>query len=456
MNSEHRSRIVTTDSIMKQLLFLLLASFLPLTLLTSDGLAQKPEPAKPMQVGRVEFIGLRRLTQEQALAISGLQPGGPFSEPLIDDGAKKLVDSGLFARLGYRVRSTGNQVNVTFQVEEADRPAQVVFDNFVWFTDIELVAAIRRDVPFFTGTAPESGSTVDEIAKALQRLLDEKKIPGRVEYLSADLGQRPSYLFSVKGVPLHVCSLNFPGAAGISEDDLRKTAKQLTENDYSKTSTASFATATLFPLYRQRGRLQAKFAESSAVLDTAETSACKGGLAVTIPVEEGAVYSWEKADWTGNASVSGAELDAALGMKSGEVADGVKIDKGLQSVRKAFGHKGYIAVRIKPAAEFDDEKQRVTFKMEVTEGPQYHMGNLRIVGLGENDAQLLKEDWRLPPGTVYDTAYVEEFMRKDIIDVLRPAFAARGGAGWPPKIGIEEKADRQKLTVDVTITVTTK
>src|SRR5687767_10176052 len=118
MNSDHQSRIVTTDSLMKQLLFLLFAFFIQLTLLAPGAAAQKPEPAKPLQVGRVEFIGLRRLTQEQALAISGLQSGDPFSEPLIDDGAKKLVDSGLFARLGYRVRSTGNQVNVTFQVEE--------------------------------------------------------------------------------------------------------------------------------------------------------------------------------------------------------------------------------------------------------------------------------------------------------------------------------------------------
>lgn len=450
-------RILNTDSLLRQLLFLLVASFIQITLLSPCASAQKIEPAKPLQVGRVEFIGLRRLTQEQALAISGLQSGDLFSEPLIDDGAKKLVDSGLFARLGYRVRSTGNQVNVTFQVEEADRAAQIVFDNFVWFTDGELFAAIRRDVPFFTGTAPESGSTVDEIAKALQRLLDEKKIPGRVEYLSADLSQRLSYLFSVKGVDLPVCSLRFPGAAGITEDELRKASKQLTENDYSKTSTAAFASVTLFPLYSHLGRLRAKFGESSAVLENADSPACKGGLSVTIPVEEGAVYSWEKAAWTGNASVPAGELEAALGMKSGEVADGLKIDKGIQSVRKAFGHKGYLSVRIKPATEFDDENHRVTFKMDVTEGPQYHMGNLKIVGLGEKDAELVKEDWRLPPGTVYDATYVEDFMRKDLIDVLRPVFAARGGVGWPPaKIGIEEKLDRQKFTVDVIVTITIK
>lgn len=459
MISQHRSRILNTHSLLKQILFLLLASLLQVAMYCPSTSGQQNPNSKNLKLGRVEFIGLRRLTQEQALGLSGLQTGDPFSEAAIDDAAKKLVDSGLFARLGYRVKSTGDLVNVTFQVEEADRAAQIVFDNFVWFTDEELFAAIRRDVPFFIGTAPESGSTVDAIAKALQRLLDEKKIAGRIEHMPEEdfLLHRSSYLFSVKGIELPVCTLRFPGATSISEDELRKASQQLTERDYSKTSTATFASITLFPLYRHVGRLRAKFGQASAALETADSPACKGGLSVTIPVEEGATYSWEKAAWTGNASVPAEELDAALGMKSGELADGLKIDKGIQSARKAFGHKGYIAARIRPATEFDDGNHRVTFKMDVSEGPQYHMGNLRVLGLAPSDVERIKEEWMLAPGAVYDAAYVEDFIKKDLIGILTPIFAARGGVGWPPsKIGIEERPDRQKLTVDVTITITVK
>ena len=67
-------------------------------------------------------------------------------------------------------------------------------------------------------------------------------------------------------------------------------------------------------MYRHVGRLRAKFSEPTAVLETA-SPACKGGVSLTIPVKEGAVYSWEKAEWSGNQAVSSTELDEALGMK---------------------------------------------------------------------------------------------------------------------------------------------
>src|SRR6266516_3627655 len=455
MISGHRLHILSTDSLPKQLILLLLASFVYTALLCPAASGQKSASVTPLKLGRVEFIGLRRLTQEQALAVSGLQSGDLFSEAAIEDAGKKLMDSGLFANLAYRVKSTGNLVTITFQVEEATRALPIVFDNFVWFNDADLCTAIRRNVPCFIGNVPESGSVPETIATTLQRLLDEKKIPGHVEHMPEEnLSHGLSYVFSVRGVALLVCSLHYPGASGISEDELRKAAKQLTERDYSKTSTASFAAITLFPLYRHLGRLHAKFDEPSAVLETADSPSCKSGLSLTIPVEEGEVYSWEKAQWSGNQSVSTEELDAALGMKSGEVADGLKLDKGIQSAARAFGHKGHIAVHITPSPDFDETNHRVTFKLNVDEGPQYHMGSLTVLGLSESDAAQVKEDWSLPEGAVYDSAYVEDFMRQGLFNVLRPLFAARGGVGWPPaKIGISEKPDRQKLAVDVTITI---
>jgi len=442
-------RILSIDSLPKQLSWLLLATLMNLVWLAPTVSGQQRDAPKAYQLSLVEFMGLRRLTQEQALALSGLQSGDPFSEALIDNAAKKLMDSGMFSRLGYAVKSTGNQVHVTFQVEEAARSLPAVFDNFVWFTDEELFTAIRRDVEFFNGTVPESGAVADAVATALQRWLDEKKIPGRIEHLpEEDLSRRMSYLFSVRGVPLPVCTLHFPGSSGISEEELRKAAKQLTERDYSKTSTATFASITLFPLYRHVGRLRAKFNEPIAVLETAGPPACKGGVALTIPVEEGAVYSWDKAEWTGNQAVSTAELDSALGMKAGEVADGLKIDKGLKAVAKALGHKGYIAARIGSAPAFDDKNQRVVFKLDITEGPQYHMGELVLKGFSEGDAKTLRERWSLKAGDVFDATYFEEFLNTGGRDVVQRIFEERRA---PPRINSNSKTNRQALTVDVTL-----
>jgi outer membrane protein insertion porin family len=441
-------RILNIHSATKQLPVLLLAAAL-LSLAFSGPVSGQQAPAKALQLGHVEFMGLRRLTQEQALAISGLQTGDPFNEAAIDDAARKLNESGLFARLAYSVKSTGNQVQVTFQVEEADRALPAVFDNFVWFTEEEIITGIRREVPFFTGTVPQSGSTADAIANALQKLLDEKKIAGRIEHLSEDdLSHHLSYVFSVKGVDVPVCSLHFPGAAGVPEEELRKASKQLTERDYSKTSTAAFASIALMPIYRHVGRLRAQFNEPSAILEPTATPGCKGGVSLTIPVAEGEVYSWQKADWTGNQSLPSAELDAALGMKAGEVADGLKIDKGLKEVAKAYGHLGYISARVKQSTTFDETEHRVAFKMEVTEGPQYRMGELTIKGFSPEATAALREKWSLKPGDVFDARYVEDFFKDAGHSVVQKIFEERHAA---PRIRTESKANLPALKVDVTL-----
>jgi len=63
-----------------------------------------------------------------------------------------------------------------------------VFDNFVWFTDEELNAAIKREVPSYTGTASDAGRMTDDIKHALQNLLQEHHIAGTVDYAPEQAG----------------------------------------------------------------------------------------------------------------------------------------------------------------------------------------------------------------------------------------------------------------------------
>src|ERR1700682_3404768 len=248
---------------------------------------------KPARLARIEVVGLKRITREQVIATSQLQIGQTVDPGVLDAAAEKLMQSGLFKTLSYRVRSANDQATVIFEVEEAAKNLPVVFENFVWFADDEIARAIRQDVPFFDGTAPQGGTTTNKIAAALQRLLDNKRIPGRVEflpYVDERVG-RVELLFTVKGVKIPVCSVHFPGAEAIPETHLIKSSHQLIQSDYSKKDAAAFAKYPLFPLYRRIGRLRATFQEPTAKL---EPEACTGGVAVTIPVEEGLAYSWDK------------------------------------------------------------------------------------------------------------------------------------------------------------------
>jgi outer membrane protein assembly factor BamA len=232
------SRIISVLSV-----FLVIISF-------AVALSQQPS----RKIAKIEIEGLARLSADEVIATSGLKTGAPFSLEELDAAGQRLVDSGLFAKVGYRTSTKGSLMTVVFQVEEAKGgQSPVVFDNFVWFTNDQLTAAIKREVPSFDGTAPDSGNMTDRITLALQNLLKEHQIGGTVEYApeqSRSNGNKQEHLFSVTGVPIPICKLHFPGAKNMSEEKLVKSSKQLTDADYSLKSAIAFADLILFPIYR--------------------------------------------------------------------------------------------------------------------------------------------------------------------------------------------------------------
>jgi len=400
-------------------------------------------------LGRLEFVGLKRLTREQVVAMSGLKIGQIIDPNILDAAAGELLKSGLFRKLGYRVRSSpGNQATVTFEVEESAISLPVTFENFVWFTDDEIVAAIRKDVPFFNGTAPASGETADKIAAALQRLLTSKNIAGQVDYLPYVSKDKQELLYTVKGARIPLCSLHFPGASAISEAELVKASQPLFKMDYSRKDVATFAPLNLLPLYRHIGHLRAEFQQPTATLETSPQ--CGGGVNVTIPVEEGQAYRWAKSVWDGNDKLGIEELAPALGMNPGEVADGIKIDNGLKNIGKAYGRRGYLTPAIKESIEYDDAASLVTYRFNIAEGPRYFMGNLLVTGLTAAEADELKSKWTLGANAVFDESYVDAFRQGALREFMR-GLMQRSRASTHANVEIQQRPDPQKLTVDVVI-----
>jgi len=410
-------------------------------LLTTTILAQTAR-----KIAAIETEGLQTLKTETVIATSGLKIGDTFSVEATDAAAERLVSSGLFKKVGYRTRTAGANVTVTFQLEEIKgQSSPVVFDNFIWFSDEELAAAIKREVPTFNGSAPDIGNTSEAIKKALQNLLDERKLPGQVEY---NLGEH-EHVFRVAGIPLRICTLHFPGAQKVSEQKLIQATRSSVDPEYSRQSAQTFPKYSLYPLYSELGHLRASF--GAPVAKPVKSEDCEG-VDLTIPVNEGAVYSWSKAEWSGNQVLSTKDLDDALGMKAGEVANGKKFDKGLHEIDKAYGKSGHIQVRMNPTPEFDDAAQKVTYKIAINEGPQYHMGTVEFKGFPPDDAFILNKRWGLKSGDVYDQTYADQYLRDNTREMLARIAQARQAEGKPmPNLGIQEKPDPQNLIVNLTI-----
>jgi outer membrane protein assembly factor BamA len=396
-------------------------------------LAQQPV----RRVTKIEVEGLEHLSADEVIATSGLKTGGVLSVAELDDAGQKLVDSGLFTKVAYRTTSKGNQVTVIFQVKErGGGQSPVVFDNFVWFTDEELSAAIKRQVPSFNGTASDAGNMSENIKHALESLLREHHINGTVDYGAEQAGlnsDKQEHVFSVSGVPIPICSLHFPGANNVPEEKLVIRSRQLTDDNYSLKSAIAYSTFALLPIYREAGQLRARFTKPVTKLDPSEK--CHGGVELTIPVEEGPIYLWEKTEWTGNETLSANDLDAALGMKKGDVANSVKIDKGILEVSRRYGHTGHLDVKVSAEPQLNDSTNRLSYRIVVKEGPQYKMGKLTIKGLEEEDANSLEQRWKLRNGEVFDTSYADRFFRIDAREQMEKIMAARQAQRkGPPEI----------------------
>jgi outer membrane protein assembly factor BamA len=409
----------------------------------SPGAAQQPATLR-----KIEFVGLKRLAPQQVIDASGLKVGDKVTRDAIDAAAAKLMQSGLFRKLSYRVRTADDEATLVFEVEESVKGLPVVFENFVWFSDEEILAAIKADLPFYDGTSPAAGPTADKIAAALQKLLNRRNIPGQVESLPNVTKDRQELVFSIKGARILVCALHFPGASAIPETQLIKISQPVLKTDYSKKEIDAFTASTLVPFYRHLGHLRAQF-EPLTVTPT-NSPQCAGGVEVTIPVQEGPRYQWAGSVWDGNDKLTVTELATALGMNPGDLADATRIDNGLKKVREAYGHRGYLSNQMKESIEFDDGASRVRYRFNIIEGPRYFMGKLLITGLAVEDAEELKAKWTLGSNAVFDESYVDDFRQTGLREFLIK-LSNRSRTGARVKVEVETKPNAQNQTVDVVI-----
>jgi outer membrane protein assembly factor BamA len=391
---------------------MMMLPLLLLSLVWAPDRQQPPAPAE-FQLGAVSVTGVSRYAAAEVTRLSALKAGQPVRLSDLDTTVKQMASTGLFASLKYRYATSGNRLDVTFDIEEPPWSMPVVFDNFVWLRDEELLAVVKQDVPTFDGTLPVNSEVTAYMASVLQHLLDDRQIRGRVEFAlhNNEATGKSQYLFSVKGTGLGVCALRVTGASVIPESQLVEAAAELTRRDYSRLHLTEFANGTLRTMYRQRGYWRAEFRDPIATVGTTP-DAC-AGVSVTLRVDEGAPYMWDRAEWRGVSAITTKELDAALGLKPGDVADVTKIETGLRQVRGAYRHLGYMQQRSTMTPRPDDATRRLVLDVTVEEGPQFRLGELTITGMGDQDADALRKQWTLKAGDIYDDSYIQQFRKEN-------------------------------------------
>ena len=395
--------------------------------------------ADHFNLARIVVTGSQRYREDDVVRATGLAVSTQVTADDLQNAANRLGNSGAFASVQFLFKPVvgGKGVEADFQVTDAEKYLPAVFENFVWFSDQELQAAVHQAVPLFKGELPSSGSMSDDVSVALAKFLASKGLPSEISYImSANFGGPPTaYKFKVAGANLKIRDVVLTNATHLAPEQLAKAVEPLKGTEYLRSDVAVVLEKNLSPIYQQRGYLKFAINDIKPKVDD------KSQVTIETTLSEGEQYRLGGVSWSGNTLISGDQLAKRITLKPGSPVDALQLDRDLSQVRKLYGKFGREAVIIKPVPAFVNDT--VNYAFQVTEGDLYHMGKLEIQGVEPEQAHKLEQVWKLAEGAPYDATYVHEFIANTVVKVP--------GHKWTWKM-LEQIDDPQK-TVNVRLQI---
>jgi outer membrane protein assembly factor BamA len=371
-----------------------------------------PLQAQTENLKEVHVEGLKNLSEEQVIYLSGLKTSSQVGKSDMQDAADALVRTGLFAKVNFKFDTKNDQLMLTFHVDENPR-LPVSYDNFPWFADSELSDAIRKLLPFYDGHLPAAGDVVERASDALKQLVALREPHAEVTHqvVLSPLSDGSEQQFTVVGPVPKIASLDFSDPKLAQDLALRAHLGEILNHPYSRLTIDLFLAEEVRPIYQQRGYLLAKIGPAEVRL-TGDPKAQKleEQIPVFVPCVAGEIFKWKDVTWKGNAAISTVTLTSTLGMKPGDVANGQAIIGAWDRVREEYGQRGYLEAKVTPETVYDDAAHTISYDVTIVEGMQYRYGEMTISGMSLTGERIIREAWTLKPGDLFDKKVFEDFL----------------------------------------------
>ncbi len=358
-------------------------------------------------LSKVSATGSKLFAETDIVKACGLKTGSKVTGDDLTQAGNRLAELGVFTTVSYRFDGRV----ATYLVVDAEQLVPATFENFIWFSDAELVQRVHGAVPLFSGAVPQTGTLSDQVAAALDSILKDKNIQGHVVAAPVPAaGPASAMQFRIEGVDVKIAEIDFPGAAPERMPFLQTAIKNILGASYLQSSTPAGIKKRAQAVYGKLGFLKAQFDAPKLAIIKDDPAA--PGISVQLPVLEGPQYSFAGADWSGNTAISSVELAKLIALKPGSPADTSQLAESIAAAKGLYGTKGYMYAQVKSTATIDPERRAAVFHLSIDEGPLYHMGKLELQNLDAQQEALMRKVWEMREGNVYDSSYAKTFLKK--------------------------------------------
>jgi outer membrane protein assembly factor BamA len=294
-------------------------------------------------------------------------------------------------------------------VTEVEQVYPVLFEE-LHVSALELQSALLAKDPLFS---PEKLAATQPVLERyvtwIQEFLAAKGVPEKIA-ASVTPGIPGDYqiVFRPARTLPAVAQVTFEGNKVVPQNVLRESISGVGIGaPYTEDSFRQVLNAAVRPTYEARGRLRVSFPKIRT-----EPDKDVRGLNVFVTVDEGESYQLGKVAIDGLSPVQPDLLLKAGDFKSGDIANFERVNEGLERIRKAVRHVGYLQAAVTSERKIDDDKKVVDVAVRIEAGPQFTMAKLSLVGLDLDGEAEMKRIWSLKEGKPFNPDYPELFLKR--------------------------------------------
>jgi outer membrane protein insertion porin family len=229
-------------------------------------------------------------------------------------------------------------------------------------------------------------------------------------------------IFIDKGEKVKISAINFVGNEQLVDKKLKKSFKNTKEKKIYRIFKASKFVKdkykedleSVVTKYKEKGYRDARVVSENVVYDKE-----KNKINIDVNIEEGKKYYFGDIRFLGNTVYSDQALNSILGIKRGEIYNGVMLEKRIadktspdaEDVTNLYQNNGYLWSNINPV-EVKTENDTIDFEIRITEGPIAYFNNITVKGNDKTNDKVIYRELRTRPGEKWNKDLVIRSVRE--------------------------------------------
>jgi len=381
--------------------------------------------AKKYTIGDISVSGNTSFSSQTIVTYSGLRKGQEAKIPgeKISAAIKKLWNSNLFSSIDMFITKIESDT-VYLEIELIDLPElkNVTIEGVKKskFEEIKKENKLQAGAKVTENLITTTKNYLENKYKK-QGFLNAKVSISTPEVIDSVQKSRVDMLLNInKGNKIKIKDIVFNGAEKLKSKKLRKAMKNTKKKNpirilkRSKYIEADYKEdlVSLIDKYKENGYRDARIISDSIIKNDDNT------ISLSINLEEGEKYSFGKINFLGNTIYTDQQLNQILGIKEGDIYNGVELDKRIADNSKPdandltnlYQDVGYLFSTITPI-EVSADGNVIDMEIRITEGKPAYFNNVTVTGNDKTNDHVIYRELRVRPGQLY--------RKRDVVRTVR-------------------------------------